>query len=83
MSWVYAEMACSLKFMINLIDEACYPGVYTATIFAYAFYQRLKSGKAVAQATRVARDAPKLAHEPTRLASRVYDHPYARMTLES
>ena len=55
----------------------------TARTFAQEFYQGLKSGKTVAHATRVAREATKRANEPTWLAYTVYGHPYARLTLEA
>ena len=54
-------------------------GDRTALTFAKVFYERLKSGANVTQATRAAREAAKLADEPTWLAYTVYGHPYARL----
>lgn len=57
-------------------------GDRTALTFAQVFYQRLKDGASVTQATRSARDAAKQANEPTWLAYTVYGHPYARLQIE-
>jgi CHAT domain-containing protein len=51
----------------------------TALTFADTFYDRLKAGATVSQATRAAREAAKKADEPTWLAYTVYGHPYARL----
>lgn len=54
-------------------------GDHTAVTFAKTFYEQLKHGASVTQATREARDAAKGAEEPTWLAYAVYGHPYARL----
>lgn len=58
-------------------------GDRTALTFARTFYQRLKAGASVTQATRAARDAAKRTNEPTWLAYTVYGHPYARLQAEA
>jgi hypothetical protein len=49
----------------------------TARGFARAFYEGMKSGATLTQATRAARHAAREANEPTWLAYAVYGHPYA------
>ncbi len=56
-------------------------GDETALTFAREFYTRMKAGKTVTEATRAAREAAKVANEPTWLAYTVYGNPYARIEM--
>lgn len=57
-------------------------GDRSALTFARTLYKQLKAGNSLAEAGRAARQAAKVAREPTWLAYTIYGHPYARLEFE-
>jgi hypothetical protein len=55
-------------------------GDQTAATFVIALYDALREGKAMAEASRIARAASRAAGEPTWLAYTVYAHPQMKVT---
>ncbi|MCB1490394.1 MAG: CHAT domain-containing protein, partial [Rhodobiaceae bacterium] len=54
----------------------------TSLTFAEVFYEEMKRGRTVTQASQAARAASREADEPTWLAYTVYGHPYARLQID-